>query len=53
MIVVAEIDADTVDAKRRKTVVMIDSDGKHKVQELANETKLPDIGIPEKAFKGI
>ena len=34
-----EIDPETNDAKRRKTVVMIDSDGEHEVQEFANENK--------------
>jgi hypothetical protein len=37
--VVTEIDVDTDDAKRRKTVVMIDSDGEHEVEEFANENK--------------
>lgn len=37
---VAEIDKDSIDAKRRKTVVQIDSDGEHEVQEFTNENKL-------------
>lgn len=37
---VSEIDKDSNDTKRRKTVVMIDSDGEHEVQELANENRL-------------
>jgi len=38
--VVTEIDNDSIDIKRRKTVVMIDSDGEHEVQEFRNENKL-------------
>ncbi|KAG0626550.1 hypothetical protein M758_2G134500 [Ceratodon purpureus] len=37
-----EIDGYTHDRKRRKTVVMIDSDGEHEVQEFSKEKKLKD-----------